>query len=109
MKRSTWQFLNPSRQLYDWLIRPLHPILDGRKIDTLVFVPGGCLKGQLKTPVEDHRVQASTIAEGCSTDAYAESKCSKQLQEDLDAMAKQACLLDAIVKGQKPEACEASK
>jgi CHAT domain-containing protein len=44
VKRTTWQFLDSSRKLYDWLIRPLHPILDGRPIDTLVFVPGGALR-----------------------------------------------------------------
>lgn len=62
----------------------------------------GCLKAQLRAPVEDHRVQTSTIAELCKTDGYAESPCSQNLQEDLDAMAEQAELLDKIIKGQKP-------
>lgn len=63
---------------------------------------GGCLTTKLRTPVEDHYVQTKTIAERCKTTGYPEAPCSKELQEDLDAMAKQAELLDNIVKGQKP-------
>jgi CHAT domain-containing protein len=43
-KRTTRQFLRPARQLYDWLIRPIEPSLEGREIDTLVFVPEGLLR-----------------------------------------------------------------
>ena len=42
-KRTTRQYLRPARTLYDWLIRPLEPALEGREIDTLVFVPEGLL------------------------------------------------------------------
>jgi CHAT domain-containing protein len=42
-KRTTFQYLQPSRQLYDWLIRPLEPELAEGSIDTLVFVPYGAL------------------------------------------------------------------
>jgi CHAT domain-containing protein len=30
--------------LYDWLIKPILPLIDGKKIDTLVFVPDGALR-----------------------------------------------------------------
>lgn len=74
----------------------------------LVSLPtlGGCLKGQLRTPVEDHRVQTKTIAELCRTEGYPESPCGEHLQEDLDAMADQAEHLDEIVKGEKPGGSE---
>jgi hypothetical protein len=78
-----------------------------RLLALLMVLPAvGCLKGQLHAPVEDHRVQAKTIAELCRTEGYPESPCSKRLQDDLDAMAAQAKHLDQIVKGEKPEAGE---
>jgi CHAT domain-containing protein len=43
-QRTTSRFLADSRRLYDWLVRPLEPILDGREIDTLVLVPDGPLR-----------------------------------------------------------------
>ena len=43
-RRTTRQFLRPSRQLYDWLMRPLEADLEAAKIDTLVFVPDGSLR-----------------------------------------------------------------
>jgi len=68
----------------------------------LVVLPG-CLQAQLRAPVEDHRVQTATIAEMCRThEGYPDSPCGAALQEDLDAMAEQAKLLDKIVKGEKP-------
>ena len=60
----------------------------------------GCLHKQLATPVEDHRVLTSAIAQKHARGDYAGEP--EQLQEDLDAMAKQAELLDNIVKGEKP-------
>ena len=42
--RSLNNYLRESRQLYDWLIRPLEPYLADRDIDTLVFVPDGALR-----------------------------------------------------------------
>jgi len=41
--RSTDEYLDQATQLYDWLIRPLRGLLEGAKIDTLVFVPDGGL------------------------------------------------------------------
>jgi len=38
-KRTTRQYLRPSRKLYDWLIRPIKADFDQRGIDTLVYVP----------------------------------------------------------------------
>jgi CHAT domain-containing protein len=43
-KRTTSEYLAESWQLYDWLIRPLEPIFEQNKIDTLVFVPDGALR-----------------------------------------------------------------
>jgi CHAT domain-containing protein len=44
VKRTTYQYLAPARQLYDWLIRPLQPRLASGEVDTLVWVPGGVLR-----------------------------------------------------------------
>ena len=43
-KRTTDEYLTQAEQIYDWLIRPLDPLLNGTKIDTLVFVPDGALR-----------------------------------------------------------------
>jgi CHAT domain-containing protein len=43
-RRTTRQYLRHSRQLYDWLIRPLEAELAEAKIDSLVFVPDGALR-----------------------------------------------------------------
>jgi len=37
-------YLPHAQQLYDWLIRPLAPLLEARQIDTLVVVPDGPLR-----------------------------------------------------------------
>lgn len=42
--RPNKRFLYDSQQLYDWLIRPVEPELNARKIDTLVFAPDGVLR-----------------------------------------------------------------
>lgn len=64
------------------------------------FLMSGCLAAQLKAPVEDHRIQTQVIAESCAKDGYGSARCT---QDDLDAMAEQARLLDAIVKGKDPD------
>jgi CHAT domain-containing protein len=43
-KRTTYEYLDQAKQLYDWLIKPLEPLLAGSKIDTLVFIPDGALR-----------------------------------------------------------------
>ncbi|HEV3271667.1 MAG TPA: CHAT domain-containing protein [Candidatus Methylacidiphilales bacterium] len=43
-KRTTDEYLEQATQLYDWLIKPLTPLIDNGKIDTLVFVPDGALR-----------------------------------------------------------------
>jgi CHAT domain-containing protein len=43
-KRTTYEYLEQAKQLYDWLIKPLEPLLAGTKIDTLVFIPDGALR-----------------------------------------------------------------
>jgi CHAT domain-containing protein len=42
--RTTNRYLKPSRKLYDWLIRPIEPLLDATAVDTLVFIPDGALR-----------------------------------------------------------------
>src|SRR5207237_6302341 len=43
-KRTTYEYLDQARQLYDWLIKPLEPLLAKSKIDTLVFIPDGAFR-----------------------------------------------------------------
>lgn len=43
-KRSTHQYLDGARRLYDRLIRPIAPILEAAGVDTLVVVPDGPLR-----------------------------------------------------------------
>ncbi|MEA3187846.1 MAG: hypothetical protein QOD99_1676 [Chthoniobacter sp.] len=44
-KRTTYEYLDQARQLYDWLIKPLEPLLaKEHKVDTLVFIPDGALR-----------------------------------------------------------------
>ena len=43
-KRTTYEYLEQAKQLYDWLIKPLEPLLANSKIDTLVFIPDGALR-----------------------------------------------------------------
>jgi tetratricopeptide (TPR) repeat protein len=43
-KRTTRQYLPHGQQLYDWLIRPLEPLLAAKSVNTLVFVPDGALR-----------------------------------------------------------------
>jgi CHAT domain-containing protein len=38
-KRTTYQYLPHARRLYDWILRPLEPVLDRAQVDTLVLVP----------------------------------------------------------------------
>jgi len=43
-QRTSSRFLGDARTLYDWLVRPLAPLLERRGIDTLVLVPDGPLR-----------------------------------------------------------------
>jgi CHAT domain-containing protein len=43
-KRTTYEYLDQAKQLYDWLIKPLEPLFANSKIDTLVFIPDGALR-----------------------------------------------------------------
>jgi len=43
-KRGTRQYLRESLRLYNWILRPIEPLLDAARVDTLVFVPGGPLR-----------------------------------------------------------------
>jgi CHAT domain-containing protein len=42
--RTTYAYLEQAQQLYDWLIRPIRPLLLEHQIETLVFVPDGALR-----------------------------------------------------------------
>ncbi len=43
-RRITHQYRRPSRQVYDWLIRPIAADLAAEQVDTLVIVPDGVLR-----------------------------------------------------------------
>lgn len=43
-KRTTYEYLDQAKQLYDWLIKPLEPLLKSPGLDTLVFIPDGALR-----------------------------------------------------------------
>jgi CHAT domain-containing protein len=43
-KRTTREYLPPAQRLYDWLVRPLEPVLAAHAIDTLVLVPDAALR-----------------------------------------------------------------
>lgn len=43
-RRDSRAYEEPARQLYDWLLRPVEPLLAEAKTDTLVFVPDGVLR-----------------------------------------------------------------
>lgn len=62
-----------------------------------------CLAGQLRAPAEDHSIQAQHIARACASGVY--GPCSAELVEDLEFMAHQACLIDAIAKKADGKAC----
>jgi CHAT domain-containing protein len=42
-KRTTRQYLRQARKLYDWMIRPIEPLLEENSITTLVTVPQGSM------------------------------------------------------------------
>src|SRR5581483_1951004 len=43
-KRTTNEYLPHAQQVYDWVIRPLLPLLENQPVTTLVFVPDGPLR-----------------------------------------------------------------
>jgi len=51
--RTTNEYLDQSRQLYEWLIGPLEKALSANKIDTLVFVPDGALQSVPMAALQD--------------------------------------------------------
>lgn len=64
-KRSTNQYRRHAKKLYQWLIAPLEPDLQARKVDTLVFVPDGALRTIPMSALHDGRqflVQRYAIA-----------------------------------------------
>lgn len=65
----------------------------------VILLSSGCLSKTLRIPVEDHAVQSTVIAKDCEAAGFGNGKCT---QEDIDAMAEQARLLDDIVKRHKP-------
>ncbi len=42
--RTSYAYLEQAQQLYDWLIRPVRPLLNGNHISTLVFVLDGAMR-----------------------------------------------------------------
>jgi len=43
-KRTTNEYLTEARELYQWLIAPIHDLLEAANVQTLVFVPDGALR-----------------------------------------------------------------
>lgn len=68
---------------------------------TICILSTSCMHA-LRGPAEDHAIQANAIAEKCRS-GYPEAPCSKELQEDIEAMAKQADCIAAVTTG---ETCE---
>ncbi|MBP2293285.1 CHAT domain-containing protein [Azospirillum rugosum] len=52
-QRTSSLFLSDARTLYDWLVRPLAPLLDRRGVNTLVLVPDGPLRSVPLAAVHD--------------------------------------------------------
>jgi CHAT domain-containing protein len=44
-RRATYQYLAHAQRLYDWVMRPLEPLLAGAGVDTLVVIPDRPLRG----------------------------------------------------------------
>jgi len=42
--RTTESYLEQAQQLYTWLIKPLEPLMEKARLDTMVFVPDGALR-----------------------------------------------------------------
>ena len=49
------RFMPSAQKLYSWLIRPMEPLLAGRRIETLVFVPDGALRTIPMSALHDGR------------------------------------------------------
>ncbi|MDX1433393.1 MAG: CHAT domain-containing protein [Gammaproteobacteria bacterium] len=43
-RRITHQYRGPSKQVYDWFIRPIEPELEAQGIETVVIIPDGVLR-----------------------------------------------------------------
>jgi CHAT domain-containing protein len=54
-KRTTYQYLPHARQLYDWVIGPIAPVLARAQVDTLVFVPDQPLRSIPLAALHDGR------------------------------------------------------
>ncbi len=42
--RTTYGYIEQAQNLYDWLIRPIRPLLQAHAVNTLVFVPDGAIR-----------------------------------------------------------------
>ncbi len=54
-KRSTYQYLPHARRLYDWIMRPLEPLLAAAAVDTVVVIPDRPLRGIPLAALHDGR------------------------------------------------------
>ena len=54
-KRATYQFLPHAQKLYDWIVRPLEPLLAAASVDTLVLIPDRPLRGIPLAALHDGR------------------------------------------------------
>ncbi|HTO49477.1 MAG TPA: CHAT domain-containing protein [Burkholderiales bacterium] len=54
-KRTTYQYLPHARRIYDWVIRPIEPLLEKADVETLVFVPDQPLRSIPLAALHDGR------------------------------------------------------
>jgi CHAT domain-containing protein len=60
-RRATYAFRAHAEQVYDWIVRPLEPLLAQGGIDTLVFVPRGVLRTIPLAALRDRQTQKYLI------------------------------------------------
>ncbi len=77
-----------------------------RAILILVGLSTGCMARDLRVPATDHYIQMTTIATACEREGYGSGKCT---DEDLEAMATQACLIAAIARREDVEGCDGGR
>jgi CHAT domain-containing protein len=60
-RRATFAYRAPAERVYDWLVRPLEPVLSQGGVDTVVFVPRGALRTIPPAALRDRETQRYLI------------------------------------------------
>ena len=63
----------------------------------------GCVASALRAPSRDHWIQTEVIVRACASGGYGAPKCEAQ---DLEEMARQACLISEIAHRRDGSACD---